>query len=265
MIVDFHTHAFNPKIADKAVQKLQDVSGLTPYTRGLTAELINRMDEWGVDRSVVLPIATKPSQQTVINDWSAQVAGETDRLIMFGSVHPDADDFEEEINRIASLGLKGIKLHPDYQGFMIDDPRLDGLYECIEKSGLPVVFHAGWDCISPELIHCPPVRSARMLERHPKLKVVLAHLGAHEQWEQVYELLAGREGELYFDTSFTAMCPDGLMMDIIRKHGADRILFGSDCPWESAAKMAEKLLRLNITDDEREMILHKNAERLLGV
>lgn len=265
MIIDLHTHAFNPKVAERAVAKLQAISGFKPYTRGLTEQLIDRMDEWGVDRSVVLPIATKPSQQTVINYWAAQVAEQNDRLIMFGSVHPDAEDFEDEIERIKDLGLKGIKLHPDYQGFLVDDPKLDELYDCIAQSGLPLVLHAGLDCISPELIHCPPAKSAKLLDRHPKLRVILAHLGGHEQWEQVQEQLAGREGELYLDTSFTAACPDGLMTDIIRKHGADRILFGSDCPWESAAKIAEKLLRLPLTDDEREMIFSGNAVRLLGL
>lgn len=265
MIIDFHTHAFAPKIAEKAVAKLQAISGFEPYTRGLTEQLIKRMDEWCVDRSVVLPIATKPSQQTVINDWAAETARENDRLIMFGSVHPDAEDCTDEVMRIKELGLKGIKLHPDYQGFMADDPKLDVLYDCIESSGLPVILHAGWDCYSPDLIHCPPVRSAKLLDRHPGLKLILAHLGGNDQWDQVYELLAGRKGELYFDTAFTAKCPDSLMEDIIRKHGADRILLGSDCPWESAAKMIEKLLRLNISDEDRELIMGKNAQRLLGI
>lgn len=263
MIIDFHTHAFNPKVAERAIEKLEQISGLKAYTRGSVDGLINRFDEWGVDAGVMLSIATKPTQQQVINDWAAEINDTNSRILAFGSVHPDAKDAPDEIQRIKELGLYGIKLHPDYQNFMVDDPRLDEIYECITEAELPVIFHAGYDCMSPELIHCPPERSANMLKRHPKMKVILAHLGANEYWQDVYDLLAGTDGEVYFDTSFTANCPDELMLKIIRKHGAERILLASDCPWESTQKMIEKLLRLDLGDAEREAIMDKNAARLL--
>ena len=263
MIIDFHVHAFHAKVAEKAVSAIERESGVKPYTRGLVGQLIYRMDEWGVDRACLLSVATKPQQQRIINDWAAGL--DSDRIIPFGTVFPGAEDAFAEAERIKSLGLHGIKLHPDDQHFMIDEPALDGFYSFLEELGLPVVFHAGWDCSSPELIHCPPERSVKMIKRHPKMKMILAHMGGNDQWQQVYDLIAGLDGELYLDTSYTGKCPDGLMADIIRKHGAERILFGSDCPWESAAKMAEKLLRLGLTDGERELIMGKNAERLLGI
>ena len=265
MIIDFHTHSFSPKVAERAVNAIQTESGRMPYTRGLVEQLETRMDEWGVDMACVLPIATKPSQQIVINDWAAKLPETHPRLIPFGTVHPDAEDIEEELARITELGLYGIKLHPDYQHFMVDDPYLDEMYELIADTGLPLVLHAGWDCYSPNLVHCPPERSLKLIKRHPRLKLVLAHLGGNDRWEQVLELLAGLDGELYFDTSFTDNCPDELMTAIIRKHGAERILFGSDCPWESALRMAEKILRLDITDGEREKIFGLNAAELLGI
>lgn len=263
MIIDFHTHAFNPKVARRAVDKLADISGLSPYTHGLVSELIDRFDEWGVDKGVMLSIATKPTQQKIINDWAAQINRENDRIIAFGSIHPDAEDAIEEIDRIKELGLHGIKLHPDYQCFMVDDPKMDDIYDHIAKVGLPVIFHAGFDCMSPDLIHCPPERTLRMLKRHPDMKVILAHLGGNDMWEDVYSMLSGLDGEIYFDTSFTAACPDGLMQKIIDKHGAERILLASDCPWESTQKMIEKLLRLDLSDDQREKIFGLNALRLL--
>ncbi len=263
MIIDFHTHAFNPKIAERAICKLEKISGFAPYTRGLVPQLTDRMDEWGVDKSVMLSIATKPSQQKIINDWAAEIDETNDRIIAFGSVHPDADDIEEEIDRIVSLGLHGIKLHPDYQDFFVDDKRHDKLYEMITASGLPVLFHAGVDYLSPDAVHCTPQRAAKVIKRHPKMKIILAHLGSNELWEDVYDIIAGTGGEVYLDTSFTAACPDELMLRIIRKHGVERILFGSDCPWESGGKILEKLLRLDLTDDERESIMGKNAVSLL--
>jgi hypothetical protein len=265
MIIDFHTHAFNPKVAKRAVEKLAQISGITPYTDGTVERLADRMDEWGVDKSVMLSIATKPSQQQIINDWAAKINNENERIIAFGTVHPRAADVHAELDRIKGLGLHGVKLHPDYQRFMIDDPQLDEIYEHIAQLELPVIFHAGFDCMSPELIHCVPERALNMIKHNPKLKVVLAHLGGNERWQEVYDLLAGTDGEVYFDTSFTAACPDELMQRIIDRHGSDRILLGSDCPWESAQKMIEKILRLNLSDDRREAILGGNVARLLNL
>lgn len=263
MIIDFHVHCFNPKIAEKAIGQLASVSKIEPYTRGLTEQTERRFDEWGIDRGVLLPIATKSTQQTVINDWAAEQDG--GRFISFGSVHPDAEDLCEELDRIKSLGLHGIKLHPDYQNFMIDDEKMDAVYDEIEKRGFPVIFHAGWDCVSPDLVHCPPEGAVKMLSKHKGLKVIFAHLGANELWQEVYDCLAGIDGEVYFDTAFTSRCPDDLMEKIIDKHGADRILFASDCPWESSLKIKEKILRLNISDEDKEKILGGNAERLLDI
>lgn len=263
MVIDFHVHAFNPKVAEKAVEKLQAQSGITPFTRGTAEETIQRFDEWGIDKGVLLSVATKPAQQRVINDWCAQQDG--GRFISFGGIHPDAEDYEQEIAHIKELGLHGIKLHPDYQGFMIDDERMDKIYDAIERADLPVIFHSGYDCVSPDLIHSTPERALNMIKKHPKLKVILAHLGANMMWEQVRDVLAGVDGEVYFDTAFTSMCPDELMQAIVEKHGADRILFASDCPWDSSYLIKEKILRLNISEDNKEKILGGNAEGLLGL
>lgn len=264
MVIDFHTHAFNPRIAERAIQTLQDCSGIEPFTRGLIEQTLERMDEWGIDRSVMLPIATKPSQQTIINDWAQQQDGE--RIISFGSVHPDADDAIDEVRRIKQRGLHGIKLHPDYQGFMINERRLDPLLDAIEQAGLPVVFHAGYDVVSPELVHCLPQPALEMIKRHKGLKVVLAHLGGNDYWQDVYDTLAGVDGEVYFDTAFTGWsCPDEIMTKIICKHGAERILFASDLPWDSPAVIKHKILGLKISDDAKEKILGLNAVRLLGL
>ena len=180
MTIDFHVHAFNPKIAEKAVSKLAETAKIKPYTYGLIDETINCFDRWGVDKGVLLPIATKPSQHKIINDWAAQQDG--DRIISFGSVHPEGEDALDELEKIKDRGLHGVKLHPDYQGFMVDEEKLEPVYEEIERLGLPVVFHAGFDCISPDLIHCPPERSVNVCKRHKHMKMVLAHLGGNQQW-----------------------------------------------------------------------------------
>lgn len=263
MLIDFHVHAFNPKVADRAVRKLQDICGITPYTRGLAVQTVERFDEWGVDRGVLLPIATKPSQQKVINDWAAQQDG--NRFISFGSIHPDAEDYAEELERIKSLGLHGIKLHPDYQDFMVNEKRMDPVYDEIKRHELPVTFHAGYDCVSPELIHCPPELAREAADRHRGMKIIFAHLGGNGEWDRVLDCLAGCGGEVYLDTSFSLDCDNRLMEKIISKHGSDRILFASDCPWQSPALIAQKIDSLDISDDDKENIFFKNACRLLNI
>lgn len=264
MVIDLHVHCFDPKIAERAIGGLKECSGIEPLTNGLVENTAERFDSWGVDRGALLPIATKPSQQRTINDWCVKQDG--GRFISFGTVHPDAEDLFEELDRIVSLGLHGVKLHPDYQGFMVDEDRLDPLYDELERRGLPVVFHAGYDVFSPKLIHCPPERALKMLEKHPRMKVVLAHLGGNDCWQQVCEILAGIGGEVYFDTAFTSRyCPDELMEKIIRRHGADRILFASDCPWDDPLAIKEKIERLGISDDDKEKIFSGNARRLLDI
>ena len=264
MVIDFHTHAFNEKISEKAISKLEEIINYKAFTRGTISDNIKHFDEWGVDKAVSLSIATKPSQQKIINDWAATQA--SDRIIPFGSVHPDADDALEELERIKSLGLKGIKLHPDYQNFYIDDEKAFPIYKKCAELSLIVVFHSGVDVLSPDNIHATPDMCLRAFKAVPQMTMVLAHLGGNELWEEVYEKLAGVEGNLYFDTALVGnRCPDELMKKIIRKHGANRILLASDCPWHDIRAEIEAIKRLGLTDEEIQMIFHENAERLLNI
>ena len=264
MKIDFHVHAFNEKVAERAISNLEKIADLTAHTRGLISQTIQKLDEWGIDKAVLLPIATKPSQQQIINDWSA--LQNSDRIIAFGSVHPDADDAFSELERIKAMGLKGVKLHPDYQGFDIDEERLFTLYRKIAELGLVCVFHAGYDCYSPDHVHAKPEMSARVHKAVPELKMVLAHLGGYMRWEEVYEHIAGLEGEIYLDTSMCAGYIDSeLFLKIIRKHGADRILLASDCPWSSADDAVRLIESVGLGFEEKEKIYHKNAEKLLGI
>lgn len=266
LTIDIHIHCFNPKIAERAICLLEQTAGITPHTRGLTEQTIERFDEWGVDKGVILPIATKPSQQRLLNDWVAEQQRTSGRFLGFGAIHPDAEDAFDELDKIVELGLHGVKLHPDYQGFLVEEKRLDPLYEEIERRGLPVIFHAGYDCMSPDLIHCSVQGALEMISRHPHMKMIFAHMGGNYRWEEVYDSLAGVDGEVYFDTAFTSRgLSDELMEKIIKKHGADRIIFGSDCPWDSSLEIKNKILRLKLSDDEKENILGGNALKLLGL
>ena len=271
MYIDFHTHAFADVIAEKAISKLEKTlleSGIDnppPVTRGTVGELLDGMDKWGIDKAVLLPIATKPTQQTTINNWAAEVQSESGgKIISFGSVHPDAEDFSSELERIKALGLHGIKLHPDYQNVFADDEKLFPIYRKCAELGLPVILHAGLDALSPDCIHCTPQMSAKVLDAVPEMTLILAHLGGNECYDDVEKYLAGRD--VYLDMAFTdGNISDEQALRIIRGHGAEKILFASDCPWHAPSREKAMLERLPLTEEERELISHKNAERLLGL
>lgn len=268
MYIDFHTHAFADPIAERAITKLEDIIMKSGYpdpqpavTRGTVAELLACLDEWEVDKAVILPIATKPSQQASINNWAKSIMSE--RLYCFGTVHPDAEDALEELERIKALGLRGVKLHPDYQGFFADEERVFPIYRKCAELGLPVIFHAGRDALSMDCIHCTPQMSARVLDAVPEMTLILAHLGGNDCWDDVEKYLVGRN--VYFDTAFI----DGHISDeqaerIIKNHGSDRILFASDCPWHPSTAEIGLINRIDLTEEQRESIFSRNALRLLG-
>jgi predicted TIM-barrel fold metal-dependent hydrolase len=210
-----------------------------------------------------MPIATKPSQHTIINDWAAE-HNNTEFFYCYGSVHPLGEDALKELERIKALGLYGVKLHPDYQEFFIDDERVFPVYRKCAQLGLPVMFHAGLDAISPDVIHCTPQMAARVLDAVPEMTAIFAHMGGNTLWSDVYKLLAGRD--CYLDTSYSLSWDDNdLMMNIVKKHGSERILFGSDFPWDDPQNTIHALRNLGLTEKEYGNIFYINAKRIMNL
>jgi len=263
MLIDFHTHAFPDAIAGKAIDKLSHASGgLEPHTAGTVASLKARLQADQVDRAVVLSIATNPGQQTKVNDFAASI-DQDPALTAFGSVHPDSPEALEELERIKAMGLKGVKLHPNYQDFAADEERMIPIYRKISSLGLITLFHAGWDYGFPPPYGGTPDK-LRVALRYLDTPVVAAHWGGVNCCEQVLEYLCGTP--VYLDTSFGyAMLPRYYALKILEKHGTDRVLFGTDTPWHTAPMELRLLGSLGLTEAEMEAITHKNAERLIGV
>lgn len=267
---DFHVHAFNDKIAEKAMKNLSETSGYSPYTNGTVEDTRKKLENLGIQNALILPVATKPSQQTVINNWAASINNDS-MFYAFGSVHPESDDVEKEIERIKTLGLYGVKLHPDYLGMFVDDPKIIRVFKKCAETGLPVIIHGGFDPLSPDIIHALPEASARAFDAVPDMTLIIAHLGGMYHWDDVEKYLAGKKGNLYFDVAVINRAyelnrlEDSQVERIIKKHGTDRILFASDCPWDCPSNEINIINRLNLSDEEKEMIFHKNAERLLNI
>lgn len=265
MLIDFHTHAFPDKIAARAIASLAARAKYVPETDGTVASLLAKMDDWGVDRAVVCNIATNVKQQTNVNDFAIQTKTDHgDRLTPLGSVHPEAPNIAEEIERIHKAGLPGLKLHPDYMERSFSDPLYGPILDTAAQLGMFVIIHAGFDVVSPEKIHATPEDILTVIRRHPKLKLICAHYGNNCLWDSVEMKLAGQK--IWIDTSMGSK--EGLSPTqakrILQKHDSDRILFGSDAPWCDARQNANYLEGLGLSSALLDKIFYQNAETLLG-
>ncbi len=342
MIIDFHTHTFPAKIAAKAIEKLSHTSHSKAFTDGTEKGLLAHMQLSGVTHSVILPVATAARQVVSINDASARLNEERggEGLISLAAMHPDFEDFREELARVKELGFRGIKIHPIYQGANLDGTRFLRILERCAELGLLVVTHAGLDIGFPGVVHASPTMALNALreigcsasrasgkgvsegihstsfasEKVPQngfacqmseadllweneaadaersqdsndgFRLVLAHMGGWKNWDEVYVLARKlcETGPVMIDTAFstgnfppladgywreedTRMLGPRAFASIIRAFGAERVLFGSDLPWASQKEVLEFLQETELTLDEKEAILWKNAAKLLKI
>lgn len=261
MILDVHTHVFPDEMAERIVAQLAVAAEVPAFLDGTTGALINSMDQAGIDVSVIAPVSTKASQVRSINDFSASVA--SDRIIPFGSLHPHFEDVGAEVARMKSIGIRGIKLHPEYQAFHPEDEALFPMYEQLERAGLFILFHAGYDIELPTL-HSTPKGFARLHDAFPDLVLILAHLGSWRLWDDVEEHLVGKD--VYFDTSYIFDDIEPAQFErIVAEHGAHRVLFGTDSPWTDQSAEVQRLRASGLTDEVVEEILGGSAARLFGL
>ena len=240
MVIDFHTHIFPDALAARAIGGLKRA---------------------GVDYSLNLPIASRPKQVESINSFAISVNGR-DGLFSLGGIHPLYENYREELKRIRAAGLIGVKLHPDFQGLFIDDEPMVELMEACRDLGLLVLVHGGMDVSFPHCHHCTPERIARILPRLEGLTLVLAHLGGYNYLDDVERLLVGKD--LYLDTSFTlGRFGREQILRIIRNHRPDRLLFGTDSPWDDQQSAVSAVKDLPIDASLKDKILYENAAGLL--
>lgn len=254
-IIDMHTHAYPEKVAGKAVEFLNQYYHVHCQGTGRMKDLLASAADAGVDYLLIHAVATKPSQVENVNSWIARHL--SDRVFGFGSIHPDYPDIPGELERIRSLGLRGVKLHPDFQEFYADSPAMDPVYGRLEGV-MPVLFHAG----DENNDYSSPRRIANVAERFPGLTVIAAHLGGYSQWEESEKYIIGKN--IYIDTSSSLFkLPPERAVEIIRKHGAERVLFGTDYPLTRHREELERFHALGLSEREERLILFENAKKLL--
>jgi uncharacterized protein len=258
-VIDFHAHIFPEKIARKAVDAIGKYYGIKMCGKGTASDLVSEGSRIGVQKYIVHSSATVPEQVIPINDFIIDMCAKYPAFIGFGTLHPFFTNISQEIDRITSCGIRGIKLHPDFQNFSIDDDSMMSVYRAI-GSALPVLIHMG----DENKDSSSPSRLLKILDRFPDITFIAAHLGGYQMWRESMNTIAGRN--VYFDTSSSlAFLKPDEASDIIRAHGIDRVLFGSDYPMWIHKDELERFLKLDFTEKERSQILHENAAKLLGI
>lgn len=278
--IDFHTHTFPDQIAAAAVNKLGGCFAIENCTDGTVNGLLCSMEKSNVALSVILPVVTNPASTVKMNDYAAvtnEKLGERG-YCSFAGMHPDFSGYKEELKRIKRLGFKGIKLHPAYQNCNMDDIRYLRIVEEAAALDLIVVYHAGIDGGLPIPVYATVEMARHVIDTIGAKKLVLAHMGGWEQWDQVEQELCG--APVYFDTAACIgvmearkgipgaknriLMSKEQMARMIQKHGANKVLFATDSPWTGQTESLEIFKTLELTEQEKELVLWENACRLLN-
>ena len=259
-LIDIHTHIYPPAIARKAAASIREFYQLGTEEMDGTAEtLLQRGDEAGIDRFVILPVSMRPERTRHINDFILSQVAVQPRFLGFGTIHAGMENITEEVQYIMDKGLRGLKMHPDSQVFAIDDERLFPAYEMLQGK-LPVILHMG----DKRYDYSHPARLRRVLDHFPDLQVIAAHFGGYGMYETAYECL--HDKNCIFDVSSSMMfMEDGIAEKFINIYGAERMAFGTDYPLWNPVPETKRFLQLDLTDEQVEQIGHKTAERILNL
>lgn len=260
-IIDAHCHIYPDKIAEKASESTGNFYSLPVRLDGKISTLLEHGEKAGIEHFVVQSVATTPKQVSGINNFiAASVAKSNGKFTGLGTLHPDSENIEADVNEIIGLGLKGVKLHPDIQQFKIDDYRMLKIYELCENR-LPILMHTG----DHRYDYSNPNRMMPILDIYKKLTVIGAHFGGWSMWEEATKKLSNYEN-FYVDcsSSLYAITPEKAK-ELIMAYGTEHVLFGTDYPmWEPETEIA-KFMQIDLTEKQREDILYNNTAKLLNI
>lgn len=262
MKIDVHTHVFHEKIAQKVLMQLETHYSITPVGTGLIDDLLARLHTAGLDKAVVLTAATAPAQVIPANNWAIQLNRTHEEVIPFGTIHPEFTDMEAELERLERNGIKGLKFHPDFQSYRLDDPALFDIMEMIEDRFI-CLFHVG-DRIPPEQNPSCPRKLAALRKAFPKPAIIAAHMGGYQHWQDSMEHLVNTD--VFVDSSsVTSFVDDDLLTKLFQAFGKERILFGSDYPlFDPASELDELKNRLKLSNADLDSLLHNASTLLTG-
>ena len=256
-ITDAHAHIFPQKIALKASGAIGEFYGINMRHDGMAHTLSSEHEKAGISRALVCSTATTPQQVEPINNFIYEKCKKYPQFVGLATLHQDTEDPEREIERAIKMGLRGIKLHPDFQHFAIDDEKLFPIYRILEKKKLPVLFHTG----DKRYSYSNPDRLVRVMEKFPDLICIGAHFGGYSEWDKAR--LYPKSPNLYFDTSSSLDVLDHkAACELISHFGVKQFLFGTDFPMWNPAEEIQKFLALGLSEEENALIFDGNFNRL---
>lgn len=269
MIIDFHTHIFPDKIAQRTIDFLAAKADIPPFSNGSVEGLLREMEHADADFAITLPVLTNPMQFDSVNRFALEVnqafGDKERRLISFAGIHPACENIAQKMAWIRKSGFLGVKLHPDYQETFINDEGYIEILNCAKAEDLIVVTHSGVDGgYLGKPVRCTPLLAKEVIDKVKHPKFVLAHLGANEMSAEVLELLCGKD--IYFDTAYVLrFIGKERFCEILERHGADRILFASDSPWSSIKGDVDIIKSFSLDKQTEDKIFFENARKLLGI
>ena len=266
MLIDFHTHIYPTAVAAKILPAAKKKLKVAVPGSGSPEDLRGMMQLGGVSRSVLLPLAKGCRDVSTLNEWVQAAARENRELTAFGAVHPFMDGLEVELDRLHACGVRGVKMMPLLQQVYPDDPQCFRLCQELVERDMILIAHAGRDPLDRPEVYGTPQRFAALAASFPDLKLVLAHLGGLRMWDDVRRHLLPAGKEVFFDTAYVSFYMERKeMRELIADMGPERVIFGSDYPWEKPGRATEIIRDLNLSKAEEDSIFFKNAAGLLGL
>lgn len=261
--IDTHCHIFPDLIANYALKILSKNSNYIPVTDGTLKNTLEIQESCGCKQFIMLDIATSAKSVPTVNDFLLE-HNDNKRIFSFGTIHPGYKDFRNELDRLERAGIKGIKFHPGYQDFIIDDKAMYPIYEAVAERNMILLFHAGFDPAFADSDCSDPIRSKNVVQDFREAKIILAHMGNYDNNHDAMKYLVGSNA--YFDVSFAAIyMPKQEMEQMIKAHGVEKFLYATDCPWTSGIETQKRINSLNLLDKDKEKIFYKNAAKLLQI
>lgn len=263
-VIDAHTHIFPDAIAEKAKEYVSSFYHLPMYTSGtidnLNLAIGSRKAPWKIEKQLVCSPASRPDQTKSINSFIHESCNQNNKFIGFGTIHRDNADYERELNRIVDFGLKGVKFHFDFQKFNMDDEKMFPIYEAIARRNLPVLFHMG----DENYDYSSPKRLKKVMEHVPNLKIIAAHMGGYQHWQEAFELPTN--DFLYFDLSSTLdFITTADLLRMIRKFGKEHFFFGSDFPMWNPYEELYKLENMGLSKNVLRAIEYDNFATFMSI
>lgn len=259
MIIDAHTHIFPEMIAKKASLNIGNFYGIPMAHNGTREKLLEEGTAAGIDKFLIHSVATTPKQVQSINSFIAKsVELYPDRFIGFMTLHPESENLKEEFNWGIEHGLQGVKLHPDFQEFDLNSEKAKEIYKLAEGK-CPVLIHMG----DYRTQYSKAEKLAPLFDEFPKLDIIAAHFGGYSEWENAAAYLSLTRAYVDTSSSLFELSPKKVR-ELINIYTPERVIFGTDYPMWDACDEMRRWEDIPLTEEERELIFHKNLENLLA-